>query len=137
LSVLFQVSGEGLPLPADVQVQVLHVVQEALSNIRKHARATQVVLEVGIGAHWRIAVADDGIGFAPGQALPQSSHVGLKIMQERAARIGASVQVQSEAGQGTKVTLVLPAHPVSGVRSGTLKLNEAALAALENDAFDL
>ncbi|NVO05732.1 MAG: type IV pili methyl-accepting chemotaxis transducer N-terminal domain-containing protein, partial [Rhodoferax sp.] len=45
----FQVSGEGLPLPADVQVQVLHVVQEALSNVRKHAQASQVVLEVSKG----------------------------------------------------------------------------------------
>jgi two-component system, NarL family, nitrate/nitrite sensor histidine kinase NarX len=47
------VDGQGLPLPPDVQVQVLHVLQEALSNVRKHAGATHVSLEVVKGARWR------------------------------------------------------------------------------------
>ena len=49
LAARLEVQGEGLPLPPDVQVQVLHVVQEALSNVRKHAQATQVVLSVDKG----------------------------------------------------------------------------------------
>ena len=130
----FQISGEGLPLPADVQVQVLHVVQEALSNVRKHARAGQVFLDVHKGMEWRFAVRDDGQGVASGQPTNQSTHVGMKIMQERAARIGARVEVHSEAGQGTTVVLALPAHPVSGVSMGTLNLNAEALAALEMDS---
>ena len=55
----------------------------------------------------------------------------MKIMQERATRIGATVQVQSEVGQGTRVVLTLPAHPVSGVSLGTLSLDASALAAME------
>jgi two-component system nitrate/nitrite sensor histidine kinase NarX len=59
--------------------------------------------------------------------------VGLKIMQERAARIGATVQVHSEAGQGTHVVLTLPAHPVSGASLGTMNLDARLLAAMESD----
>ncbi len=118
LNTHFHLSGAGIPLPADVQVQVLHVVQEALSNARKHAQATQVYLDVTKGAEWRFELRDDGRGFGPEVQDRQHVHVGLKIMQERASRIGASVQVLSEAGQGTTVQLTLPAYPVSGPNAG-------------------
>lgn len=112
-----QVQGQGLPLPSDVQVQVLHVLQEALSNIRKHAGATQIGLEVIKGEHWRFVVRDNGTGFDTGKH-PGQSHVGLNIMRERAGRIGAEVDIVSRAGQGTIVTLTLPPHPEVG--SGTV-----------------
>lgn len=108
-----QVQGHGLPLPSDVQVQVLHVLQEALSNVRKHAGATQVDLEVLKGARWRFLVRDNGVGFDIHQSRG-ASHVGMKIMSERAGRIGAEVTVVSDPGQGTTVTLTLPLHPVTG-----------------------
>jgi two-component system nitrate/nitrite sensor histidine kinase NarX len=112
-----------------VQVQVLHVVQEALSNVRKHSRASQVSVEVSKGAEWRFVVRDDGQGFS-GNPPGQTNHVGLKIMQERANRIGATVQVRSATGQGTTVVLELPAHPVSSVTLGTLNLDAKLLAAI-------
>jgi len=108
-----QVHGQGLPLPSDVQVQVLHVLQEALSNVRKHAGATQVDLEVVKGAHWRFVVRDNGAGFDT-RKYPGESHVGLNIMRERAGRIGAEIHIVSVAGQGTSVTLTLPPHPQVG-----------------------
>lgn len=110
LSGQLQVQGEGLPLPSDVQVQVLHVMQEALSNVRKHAGATQVGLEVHKGERWRFVVRDNGAGFDTGKH-PGPSHVGLNIMRERAGRLGAEVGIVSRAGQGTTVTLILPPHP--------------------------
>ena len=106
--------GDGLPLPADVQVQVLHVVQEALSNVRKHAQASHVSLEVDRGEHWRFTVRDNGMGFDTRAALGET-HVGIKIMRERAERIGASVSLVSTPGQGSAVTLSLPVHPVAGL----------------------
>ena len=106
------VHGQGLPLPADVQVQVLHVMQEALSNVRKHAGATHVELEVARGECWRFVVRDDGAGFdLDHDAGP--SHVGLKIMRERAEGIGAQVAIDSAVGRGSSVTLTLPLHPVT------------------------
>ena len=99
-----QVEGDGIPLPQDVQVQVLHVVQEALWNVRKHAHATQVRLKVHRGPGWRFEVEDDGRGFDPA-ADAGEGHVGLRIMRERASRIGANVQWHSAPGQGTRVVL--------------------------------
>ena len=107
-----KVHGDGLPLPPDVQVQVLHVLQEALSNVRKHAGASQVELEVHKGAQWRFMVRDDGIGFDARQGRG-TSHVGMKIMRERADGIGAQVEIISKPGQGTTASLTLPTHPVS------------------------
>ncbi len=127
----FHVSGNGIPLPADVQVQVLHVVQEALSNVRKHSQATQVYLDLNKGDQWQIVVRDDGRGFGPEVRERHNVHVGMKIMQERASRIGAAVKVHSELGQGTTVELTLPAYPVSSPKAGALKLIVNEFAALK------
>lgn len=99
---------EGLPLPPDVQVQVLHIVQEALSNIRKHAQATQVTVSVQRHPVWTFSITDNGCGFASQEVAPDSLHVGLGIMKERAARIYADLQVLSTPGSGTTVRLQLP-----------------------------
>lgn len=123
------VHGDGLPLPADVQVQVLHVLQEALSNVRKHAGATQVDLEVVKGERWRFSVRDNGVGFDAGQGRGPS-HVGMKIMHERASGIGAEVSVVSEAGQGTTTTLTLPTHPATRGGTASASPEHPALAAL-------
>lgn len=106
-------SGHGLPLPPDVQIQVLHMVQEALSNVRKHAGASRVELRVERHPRWRFEVQDDGVGFDVAQVPPDSLHVGLGIMRERAQRIGAVVQVHSRSGQGTRVCIELPSTPRS------------------------
>jgi two-component system nitrate/nitrite sensor histidine kinase NarX len=110
LTTHLSLESEGLPLPSDVQVQVLHVVQEALSNVRKHARAREVWVEVHQGSPWSVEVRDDGIGFDSTGAQPGEMHVGLRIMRERAAGIGAQVAIDSVPGAGTSVTLTLPAR---------------------------
>lgn len=102
-----ELEGHGVPLGPDVQVQVLHVIQEALSNVRKHARASQVVLRATTAPVWRFEVRDDGVGF-DAAAAPGELHVGLRIMTERAAGIGATVQVESRAGGGCAVAIQLP-----------------------------
>ncbi|RDJ99729.1 type IV pili methyl-accepting chemotaxis transducer N-terminal domain-containing protein [Paraburkholderia lacunae] len=102
------IEGTGVPLPADVQVQVLHVVQEALSNVRKHARASEVWVDVQQAPQWRVEVRDDGCGFATGATAQDETHVGLRIMRERAERIGADVEIASVPGSGTCIVLTLP-----------------------------
>ncbi len=102
------VEGHGLPLGADVQVQVLHVVQEALSNVRKHAQASAVWVDVQQAPQWRVEVRDDGRGFSHEPDASDETHVGLRIMRERALGIGATVEVSSVPGSGTCVVLTLP-----------------------------
>jgi two-component system nitrate/nitrite sensor histidine kinase NarX len=102
-------NGRGQPLDADVQVQVLHVVQEALSNVRKHAQARHVELRVESLPSWVFTITDDGRGLDPRLVQRQAqSHVGLQIMRERAAAIGATLDLRSAPGGGTTVTLRLP-----------------------------
>ena len=104
-----KVEGHGLPLGPETQIQVLHILQEALSNVRKHARASHVWLEVLQHPHWRFEVRDNGIGFAGNCSQAGESHVGLRIMAERAARIDAQLEVRSVPGAGTSIVLSLPA----------------------------
>ncbi len=93
LSTWLQVEGDALPLAPDVQVQVLHVVQEARSNVRKFAGAQQVWVQVQQSPQWHVEARDDGCGFAE----PPS-----------AAKIGATVQIDSVPGSATCVVLTLP-----------------------------
>lgn len=104
-------AGHGLPLAPDVQIQVLHMVQEALSNVRKHAGATRVELTAHRHPRWRFEVQDNGCGFDVASVPPDSLHVGLGIMRERAQRVGAVVQVDSAPGRGTRVCIELPSTP--------------------------
>lgn len=106
LETSIELQGHGVALPNDVQVQVLHIVQEALSNVRKHAGARRVELLVQQAPQWRFSVRDDGHGFDAGQEAGED-HVGLRIMAERAERIGARLDVHSTPGEGTTVVLSL------------------------------
>lgn len=103
--------GQGLPLSPDVQIQVLHILQEALSNIRKHAHASQAWLDVQQQPSWRFEVRDDGIGFNPDADQHDQTHVGLRIMAERAQRIGAQIDLVSTPLRGSSVILTLPSVP--------------------------
>lgn len=107
------IQGQGLPLAPDVQIQVLHIIQEALSNVRKHAHASKAWLDVQQQPAWRLEVRDDGIGFNPETDQYDETHVGMRIMTERAQRIGATIEVVSTPSRGSSVILTLPApsHP--------------------------
>ena len=120
--------GQGLPLRPDVQIQVLHIVQEALSNVRKHARARHVWLDVTQQPQWRFEVRDDGIGFVDDEATRGETHVGLRIMTERAERIGATLELLSTPGRGTSVVLELPAN-AAVLDAAPLRAAEAAATA--------
>ena len=122
LKATLRMIGQGLPLAPDTQIQVLHIVQEALSNVRKHARAGQVWLDVQQQPRWRLEVRDDGQGFAQDHdAQADETHVGLRIMAERAERLGAQLEVLSTPGRGTSIVLTLPRlpHATTTSASGT------------------
>ncbi len=99
-------------VPPAVGLQVLRIVQEALANVRRHARATQVRLSV-LRDHEGLAltVADNGQGMPtqPAVTRPYRSH-GLSSMRERAEALGGTLTIATGAGQGTRILLRLPAH---------------------------
>ena len=101
-------TGQAMPVPAEEQVQILHILQEALSNVRKHAGASAVRVGMCRGPVYTFEVSDDGKGFDAASTSASELHVGLKIMQERARRAGASLAIDSAAGHGTRVTLTVP-----------------------------
>jgi PAS domain S-box-containing protein len=95
---------------SDTGVQVLRVIQEALTNARKHghARCVQVNFEQQ-DSQMRIIVADDGSGFDPGQlAGGGSNHFGLAFMRERMEQIDIRLAIESQPGAGTRVVLDVP-----------------------------
>ncbi len=108
LKTVMDMQGHGIALAPDLQIQVLHIVQEALSNVRKHARAATVWVDVQQQPQWRFEVRDDGVGFSTDGGPADETHVGLRIMAERAERIGATLDVHSRTGHGTSVVLTLP-----------------------------
>ena len=108
IEIMVDAHNEGAPLPPEQQLQLLFIVQEALSNIRKHARARHVHITVENANDFMLAVTDDGCGFdVADKEAHKDSHVGLKIMHERAARLGARLAVTSSPGLGTRIALQL------------------------------
>lgn len=92
--------------------ELLRIVQEALTNARKHARARHVLVTLRTESDWLVAeVSDDGLGFTPG---PTRAGVGLKSMRERAAALGGELEVESEPGKGTRVRFLAPLRAVGG-----------------------
>lgn len=96
----------GRRLPAPIETVSYRVVQEALTNVVRHADATsvEVVLEME-AAMLRVAVEDDGRGFA---VVEQRSQLGLVGIQERAELVDGSVEIISAPGAGTRIELEVP-----------------------------
>jgi two-component system nitrate/nitrite sensor histidine kinase NarX len=100
--------GNGAQLAPEQQLQVLFILQEALSNIRKHAQASEVHVRVDNGRDFMMTVHDNGQGFDVDTVHEKGeSHVGLRIMVERAARLSAQFEILSKIGKGTTISLQL------------------------------
>ncbi|TDR31536.1 histidine kinase [Hydromonas duriensis] len=101
--------GDGSPLSPQQQLQVVFILQEALSNVRKHAQAQHVHVTIDNQDDFLMTIVDDGQGFdAEKIKTKRTQHVGTAIMQERAHLIHAQVTLESKIGQGTRVKLILP-----------------------------
>jgi ligand-binding sensor domain-containing protein/signal transduction histidine kinase len=108
LAASFSSFGAYRPLPAEVEQEFLRVAQEAIHNVKKHAGATTLTVQLEYTpAEIALEVRDDGRGFAAGgEHTP--GHFGLTGMRERAAAIGGRLEMSSEPGAGTTVRLVAP-----------------------------
>jgi PAS domain S-box-containing protein len=97
-------------LASDAETTLYRIAQEALNNVAKHARAENVdVILERRSDHVLLIVEDDGVGFDAGKTSAVSGGFGLLGMQERAALVGANLQIESAAGKGTTI-LVRMAH---------------------------
>jgi nitrate/nitrite-specific signal transduction histidine kinase len=111
-------------LPPTAELQLLRIIQEALANVRKHARAKHVEVRIrSVDAHTLEAIiADDGAGFDPVHARPEGDlqpHFGLSTMRERAESVGGTLEIASAPGAGTRVSVRLPLAQTAGVNGRT------------------
>jgi nitrate/nitrite-specific signal transduction histidine kinase len=103
-------------LPVSAEIQVLRIIQEALSNVRKHAGATEVTVQLdATDGCLRVVVADDGRGFDPaGYERGDWPQFGLHTMRERAEAVGGRFQLHSAHGRGTEVVVFIPLNGAEG-----------------------
>ncbi len=99
-----------LNLASVAEVQLVCILQEALTNVRKHARATEVKVNISKIANMEgeqvvMHVHDDGVGFT---SKGSRRSFGMQTMRERAESVGGNLSIQSEAGRGTEIECRLP-----------------------------
>jgi signal transduction histidine kinase len=112
LSVNFATKEKEVRLPPHVEIAVLRIIQEALTNIRKYAQASEAFVSLDLaGDEFVVAIKDNGIGFDVEETLAKSAEkkaLGIKGMKERAELLGGSLEIISQPGQGTRITANIP-----------------------------
>lgn len=119
--VTFEHTGmEGRRFAPEVETTIYRLVQEALTNVARHAVVREVTVRLWAGQDQemiRLGVEDQGVGFAPQATLALSTSCGLAGMRERASLLGGQLAVKSAPGAGTCVTVELPlGHPADRMK---------------------
>ena len=109
ISIHFSID-DGLRLKPRVELQLVRIVQEALTNVRKHARATSVRVDIRRRDNdIEAVIGDDGVGFnLTARTRSENPRFGLATMRERAESIGGRLSIESTPGRGTTVTFLMP-----------------------------
>ncbi|SHE11359.1 Sensor protein degS [Chlamydia abortus] len=111
----FELAGREKRLPSEMEVAVYRLIQEAFSNVLKHAKATYISLTITFQKHMtQIVIKDNGIGFNVEEMeskMITSSHYGLIGMQERIDLLEGKIHIESKKGEGTKITMLIPINP--------------------------
>ena len=122
LSCRLEVTGSEQRLSPEAEALLFRITQEALRNIRKHAKATEAIVRVDFSrGKAGLSITDNGIGFKVPEILSgfaRRGKLGLMGMQERAHLLNGSLKVKSTAGKGTTVTVEIPTQPSHSTRSG-------------------
>ena len=112
----FHVIGD-IHLPFDIEEDIYRITQEALNNAFKHSMAQKITLTIQqCNELLRVIIQDDGVGFSRDDAI-QSAGMGLKTMQERCDRIGAKLDIQTQAGQGSRLSVELKLAQNGGIKT--------------------
>lgn len=106
-------TGDAKPMHPEVEVTLLRVTQEALTNAAKHSGAARVGITLSyMEDQLALDVRDDGVGFEPAKAkAAKGSGYGIAAMRQRVGRLAGSLSVESEPGAGTVVSAIVPAVP--------------------------
>ena len=105
-----EIEGDAAPqFPPEAEVQLVRVIQEALTNVRKHAKANRAWVRIAnepseIG----ISIEDKGRGFDPAILNGDGPHYGMRTMRERVERVGGRLEIESSPGCGTTIRIFLP-----------------------------
>jgi signal transduction histidine kinase len=112
LQVDFYRTGQEKRLERDIELALYRIAQEALSNVVRHAKASHATLNINFSEHEIcLEISDDGSGFVVPQSptdFATSGHFGLLGMRERSELIGGRLEIKSDAGVGTQVSVRLP-----------------------------
>ncbi|TKB79705.1 MAG: hypothetical protein E8D45_03465 [Nitrospira sp.] len=119
----FNTVGQETPLFPRTKIFLFRIVQEALSNVQKHAKAGHVSVRLEVTPEvLTVTVSDDGVGF-DAEAISRDpekwDHFGLRGIVERARLVGGEADVHSRKGEGTRVTVRVPLEAKEGERDGT------------------
>ena len=129
ISIRMDIHGEEKELDEAMKIAVFRIIQEALNNIIKHARASHVNIHLAFEVrNVKIHVFDNGIGFDPDQVKQRRTSrpsLGLAGMEERAALLGGTVAIQSRPGYGTEVEAMIPYQRISFGKQGFPTTNSA------------
>ena len=110
-------------LPPKFAITLYRVIQEALTNVRRHARATRVRIQIGKRGNWiRCLIADNGVGFNTVNS-DASSRPGLGLLgiRERLEAVGGKLRIQSAEGHGTKLEITAPLEQVNHADSNSAR----------------
>jgi two-component system nitrate/nitrite sensor histidine kinase NarX len=112
IAVFFQNECRTLALTPAQEIQVFYIIQEALTNIRKHSGANNVrILLNNEDDLYTVLIEDDGLGMGESVAGAPGEHAGLTIMRERTERLQGQIVIESEPGEGTRIVLMFTAPP--------------------------
>jgi signal transduction histidine kinase len=104
----FKITGEPYKLEPQKEMLLFRIVQEAMNNAIKHAKAKNIIIEMAYKAELiNLIITDDGIGFNTTDLKNTLTGIGLKSMQNRAALIGAVFTIKSATGSGTEISIEL------------------------------
>ena len=104
-------------LPADTELTLYRILQEALRNVEKHSRARHVTVRLRLRTFVQLAINDDGIGFDPERHAARrkgKGGLGLLSMRERATYVGGALTIKSVRGAGTEIVVTIPLPPGPG-----------------------
>lgn len=119
LSTALRVFGDRGELAPEVSVQLIRIVQEALTNVAQHARASSVRVGLVFGTEGvAVIVEDDGVGFDLDAVHDRRQGMGLSGLVARATQVGGRVQLEATPGWGTRIRADLPYRPNTGDQAG-------------------